>query len=109
MRTEQVINIDGETLFTLGQASKLLNLGIGRNRLMKLFRTWGLLLRNNEPAQNLVDRKYMVYVLKEIPDRRNGTSQIPVTYVTIQGLAYLQRLINRKFQNQNRGVNHEHE
>ena len=95
MFDEEPMVINGETTFTLNQAAKLLNFEIGRTRLMKLLREWELLLNNNEPSQSMIARKYMLYLLKPIL-RKGKPFKVPVTVVTIEGLAYLKRLINVK-------------
>ena len=73
MVKEESIKINGESVFTLNQAAKLINFEIGRTKLMKLFRDWGLLLRKNEPSQSMIDRKYMLYWMKTIElDGKDG-------------------------------------
>jgi phage antirepressor YoqD-like protein len=96
MFNKETTVINGETVFTLNQAAKLLNFEIGRTRLMKLFRDWGLLLKKNEPSQSMIDRGYMLYFLKRIEKDGKLVKTVPVTLVTIQGLAYLKRIIQRK-------------
>jgi hypothetical protein len=63
---------------------------------MKLFRDWGLLLKKNEPSQSMMNRKYMLYSLKTIERKGKPIKKVPVTLITIEGLAYLKRVIERK-------------
>ena len=100
MLTEEIHVINRETAFTLSQTAKLLNFDVGRTQLMKMFREWGLLLKTNEPSQSMVSRGYMFYWLK--PIERNGKTikGVPVTLVTIAGLAFLRKYINKKLKKQ---------
>ena len=101
MVKEESIKINGESVFTLNQAAKLINFEIGRTKLMKLFRDWGLLLRKNEPSQSMIDRKYMLYWMKTIELDGKPLKKVPVTLVTIEGLAFLKRFINKKLKEKN--------
>ena len=107
MFKEESIVINRETAFTLNQAAKLLNFEIGRTKLMKLFRDWGLLLKKNEPCQSMIDRKYMLYWLKTIERDGKPIKKVPVTLVTIEGLAYLKRIIQKKLKEKNDARNTE--
>lgn len=95
MTKKETFVINGETAFTLNQAAKLLNFEIGRTNLMMLFRNWGILLKNNAPSQSMIKRGYMLYWLKAIEKDGKPFKRIPVTLVTIEGLAYLKKLIHR--------------
>ena len=95
MRTDQQIYYEGEAVFTLGQASKLLNLGLGRNRMIRYLRQWGILLARNEPSQKMIDMGYMKYGIKIIEINGNKKS-VPATYVTTKGLNYFERKVKRE-------------
>jgi len=101
MFKEETMVINGETAFTLNQVAKLLNFEIGRTNLMKLFREWGLLLKKNEPSQSMITRKYMLYWLKTIEMDGKPYKKVPVTLVTIEGLAYLKKIIHKKLNEKN--------
>lgn len=83
---DKVINT--EDLVDIGQASKLLKLGFGRNTLYKLLRKMGIFFKNrNEPKQTYVKLDY--FKLKEElvtgwPDRTYTR-----VYVTQKGLEFL--------------------
>lgn len=83
---DKVINT--EDLVDIGQASKLLKLGFGRNTLYKLLRKMGIFFKNrNEPKQSYVKQDY--FKLKEElvtgwPDRTYTR-----VYVTQKGLEFL--------------------
>lgn len=83
---DKVINT--EDLVDIGQASKLLKLGFGRNTLYKLLRKMGIFFKNrNEPKQTYVKQDY--FKLKEElvtgwPDRTYTR-----VYVTQKGLEFL--------------------
>ena len=83
---DKVINT--EDLVDIGQASKLLKLGFGRNTLYKLLRKMGIFFKNrNEPKQVYVKQDY--FKLKEElvtgwPDRTYTR-----VYVTQKGLEFL--------------------
>jgi phage regulator Rha-like protein len=83
---DKVINT--EDLVDIGQASKLLKLGFGRNTLYKLLRKMGIFFKNrNEPKQTYVRQDY--FKLKEElvtgwPDRTYTR-----VYVTQKGLEFL--------------------
>jgi phage antirepressor YoqD-like protein len=90
------ITIDGNTYFSLGVTAKLLNTSYGRTRFMKLLREWGVLLNKSEPSQKMIDYGYMIYFPKPINIPGKKDKIVPVTYVTIKGLNYLQKLFNNK-------------
>lgn len=83
---DKVVNT--EDLVDIGQASKLLKLGFGRNTLYKLLRKMGIFFKNrNEPKQAYVKQDY--FKLKEElvtgwPDRTYTR-----VYVTQKGLEFL--------------------
>ena len=61
-----------------------------------LFRDWGILLKNNAPSQSMIKRGYMLYWLKTIEKDGKPFKKVPVTLVTIEGLAYLRKIIRKK-------------
>lgn len=94
-------NDEGESVFTLNQMAKHLDFNVGRSKLMELFRSWGILLQDNSPSQAMIRKGYMKYRIKLIhskPEKR-----VPVTLVTVKGLAYFRKLIPRKLKEQTDG------
>ena len=95
MNSIEIYSEEGVAEFTINQAAKLLDFKIGRTNLLVKFRGWGLLLGDNSPSQNMIDRGYMNYKLKKIEFKR-GNKKVPVTLVTIEGLAFLKKFIAKK-------------
>ena len=96
-------NDEGQALFTLGETAKLLNLGMGRTAFMAKLKEYRLLVSRNEPSQSMINRGYMTYKLKNIGIKKNLRVYIPVTLVTIEGLAFLKKFIHRKLKDQANG------
>ena len=95
MWQEELLTVKGDTVLTLSQTAKLLNFKMGRTKFMSLLRESGLLLKNNEPSQAMIDEGYMVFKLKTI--RVDGQKMdVVVTLVTIKGLLFLKRRIYRQ-------------
>ncbi|MDP4108031.1 MAG: phage antirepressor KilAC domain-containing protein [Bacillota bacterium] len=71
------------------------SLGIGRNKLFAFLREQKVLLSNNTPYQEYLDRGY--FEVKEKPVAM-GDSQFnkPQTYVFPKGVAYIERLLNER-------------
>jgi len=92
MKTIQITNNEiGFPLFGLNQVGKLL-FGIGHHRFMSLLRKRGWIINNNTPSQQMLNKGYLVYRLKEIK-KDHKTIPSPVTLVTVEGLAYLKKAI----------------
>jgi len=70
-------------------------LGIGRNKLFAFLREQKILLSNNTPYQEYLDRGY--FEVKEKPVAM-GDSQFnkPQTYVFPKGVAFIERLLNER-------------
>jgi hypothetical protein len=56
----------------------------------------GVIAEGNEPSQSMIKRKYMIYWLKTVEKYGKPIKKVPVTLVTIEGLAYLKRIIHKK-------------
>lgn len=82
------ITINSEELLDLSEVSKIINCGLGRNKLFEFLRREGMLRGNNEPYQEFVDRGYCQ--VKESPFERNGSTRIGTkTYFTQKGVEYI--------------------
>jgi anti-repressor protein len=85
--------ISGENYQTMSVVAK--SLGIGRNKLFALLRHQGILMSNNTPYQQYIDRGYFVVKEKSVEIGENIFNK-PQTYVTAKGVAYLDKLLNKK-------------
>lgn len=69
-------------------------LGMGRNKLYDFLRSKKVLLSNNTPYQEYLDRGY--FEVKEKPiTMGNSTINKPQTYVTPKGVTYIENLLKR--------------
>lgn len=85
--------ISGENLQKLGDVGKIV--GMGRNRLFSFLREQKILMKNNVPYQQYIDRGY--FEVKETPVNMGGqTINKPQTYATAKGVDYIDSLIQKK-------------
>ena len=85
--------ISGENLQTMAQVAKVL--GTGRNRLFKFLREQKILMSNNMPYQQYIDRGY--FEVKETPKELGGRQiNFTQTYVTAKGVDFIFRLLQEK-------------
>ena len=85
--------ISGENLQTMAQVAKAL--GTGRNRLFKFLREQKILMSNNMPYQQYIDRGY--FEVKETPKELGGRQiNFTQTYVTAKGVDFIFRLLQEK-------------
>lgn len=87
--------ISGDNYQKVGEVAKIL--GYGRTTFFKMLRERKLLMKDNTPYQQYIDRGY--FVVKEKPIKM-GEQVInkPQTYITAKGVDYLDKLLqqNRK-------------
>ncbi len=77
----------------MAQAAKVLNMGIGRNKLFELLRDKKVLQPNNQPYQTYIDRGYFRMVESKY-QKNNGDTHISIKTVVYQkGLDYISKLI----------------
>lgn len=84
---------EADDLISMSQAAKLLQLPLGRNKLLKNLREKGVLFKSsNEPKQDLVNKGY--FSVKEcLIETGSGKAMIKMqTLVTQKGLGYLAKL-----------------
>lgn len=87
---------DSPITFSIAEVAKMTRFPGGEHKLFEWLRRYGYLLKNNQPSQFQIDRKWMVYSDKHI--RIGGYERgVPVSRVTIKGLAGLERVFNRYF------------
>ncbi|MBP2635005.1 MAG: hypothetical protein H6Q72_912 [Firmicutes bacterium] len=80
----------------IGEAAKVLNIpGVGRNKLFQELRNRKILMNNNQPYQEYVDRGYF-RVLEQKYNKPNGDICINIkTLVYQKGLDYIRRLLTK--------------
>lgn len=75
--------------------AKILDMGIGRNRLFAFLRDHGVLMSDNTPYQEYVDRGYF-RVVEQKWTTRDGETRISFkTLVYQRGVEYIRRLLDR--------------
>lgn len=85
--------ISGKNYQKMGDVAKIL--GYGRNNFFKLLREMKILMRDNTPYQEFINRGY--FVVKEKPIQM-GSHVInkPQTYVTAKGIHYIDKLLKER-------------
>lgn len=77
----------------LGTAAKVLNMGIGRNRLFEVLRDKRILMNDNKPYQNYIDRGYF-RVIEQKYTKPDGSTNISIkTLVYQRGLDYIRKVL----------------
>lgn len=84
------------TTFSIAEVAKLTRFPEGEHKLFEWLRKYGYLLKNNEPSQFQISRGWFVYTFKDI-QLGNQQRGVPVSRVTIKGLAGLERVFERCF------------
>ena len=80
----------------LGSAAKVLNMGIGRNRLFEILREEKVLMSNNQPYQKFLDSGYFRTIEQKytVP---SGETRISIkTLVYQKGLNYIRQVIEKE-------------
>jgi anti-repressor protein len=84
---------DSKDAVDMGRVAKVLNCGIGRNRLFALLRDKGILMSNNTPYQGLLDRGYF-RVIEQKYSKPDGSTHISFrTLVYQRGLEFIRRTV----------------
>ena len=81
-----------ESLLSMADVAKVLDKGIGRNRLFKLLRSRGILQSNNVPYQRFVGAGYFKVVESSYMAGDNAIVST-VTYVKQKGVDYIRKLL----------------
>ena len=76
----------------MADVAKVLDKGIGRNRLFRLLRSRGILQSNNVPYQRFVDAGYFKVVESSYMAGDNAIVST-VTYVKQKGVDYIRKLL----------------
>lgn len=85
---------DSNTLVSMGDVAKLLDMGIGRNKLYKFLREKKVLMSDNIPYQKYVDRGYFKVVESYYMAGDNKVI-VKTTYVKQKGVDYIRKLLFR--------------
>jgi prophage antirepressor-like protein len=87
---------DSKDAVDLGTAARVLNMGIGRNRLFEILRDNKILMENNQPYQKYIDAGYF-RVVEQKYRKPDGTTCINIkTLVYQSGLNYIRKLLEKK-------------
>lgn len=86
---------DSKDAIPIGEAAKVLNMGIGQNNLFKLLREKSILRHNNQPYQEYIDRGYF-RVIEQKYDVRGETRINIKTLVYQKGLEYIRQTIKKQ-------------
>lgn len=80
----------------IGDAAKVLNMGIGRNKLFELLRDYKILMDNNIPYQSYIDRGYF-RTIEQKWITKDGETKINIkTLVYQRGLDYIRKIVNKE-------------
>ena len=88
---------DSESLFSMAQVAKVLDMGIGRNKLFKKLRDWGVLDSRNNPYQRYVDAGYFKLVETHYMVNENSVVS-ETTYVKQKGVDFIRKKLLGKEQ-----------
>ena len=77
----------------IGSSAKVLNMGIGRNRLFEILRCEGVLMANNQPYQAYIDCGYFRTVEQKYIKPDGSTHIYIKTLVYQKGLDYIRQLV----------------
>jgi len=83
---------DSKDAIAIGEAAKVLNIGIGRNRLFDFLRKKKVLMKDNLPYQEYIDRGYFRTIEQKYQTPEGETKISIKTLVYQKGLDYIRRL-----------------
>lgn len=84
---------DSKDAIAIGEAAKVLDMGIGRNKLFEFLRKKKVLMRDNLPYQEFIDRGYFRTVEQKYQTSEGETKISIKTLVYQKGLDYIRRLL----------------
>ena len=85
---------DSESLMSMADTCKILDMGIGRNKLFALLREKGILQKDNMPYQRFVDAGYFKVVEGKYEVNENVVVT-KTTYVKQKGIDYIRKLLSK--------------
>jgi anti-repressor protein len=87
---------DSKTAIDIGRAAKVLDMGIGRNKLFQKLRDEKILMYNNIPYQEYIDRGYF-RVIESKYQKPDGSTHIQLkTLVYQKGMTFIRNLFAEK-------------
>lgn len=87
--------IDSNQAISIGDAAKVLNMGIGQNNLFRFLRQQGILMPDNKPYQKYIDAGYFRVI--EQPYLAKGETRLGFkTMVYQKGLDYIRKKIRKE-------------
>jgi phage antirepressor YoqD-like protein len=96
----QVVNVDlstkDDTIISIHDAAKILNMDEGPNELFKLLRDTKVLTRRNVPMQHYVEKGYFKVITAEHHKLDGKVMHYAKAMVTPAGLQYITYLINKQ-------------
>lgn len=87
---------DSKTAIPIGDAAKVLNCGIGQNNLFKFLRESKILMPDNKPYQEYIDRGYFRVIESKFTKPSNEVCISFKTLVYQKGLQYIKKLLDKK-------------
>ena len=81
--------------FTISETAKLINFPGGQKKFFQWLRDRGCLLKNNYPVDQYRNRGWFQMTRKKLY-KMQPIQEVPVTLVTIKGLAALERIVKKK-------------
>ena len=85
---------DSTDAIDIGEAAKVLNMGIGRNKLFEFLRDMGVLQSSNQPYQKHIDTGHF-RTIEQKYTKPDGSTHINIKTVVYQkGLDYIRKLLN---------------
>lgn len=87
---------NSEDCLSVGDVAKILNMGMGQNKLFRFLRDNHIFMENNQPYQRFIDQGYFRLVEQsyKTPDGTVHINYKPVVYQT--GVSFIRTLINKK-------------
>lgn len=90
---------DSKTAIPMGEVAKVLDMGIGRNKLFEILRQKGVLMNNNIPYQKHIDNGYF-RVIETKYTKPDGDTAINIkTLVYQKGINYIKKIIEKENKN----------
>jgi len=87
--------VDSKDAIDMGSVAKVLNMGIGRNRLFKILRNEGILMRDNSPKQEYCTRGWFRMIESKY-QKPNGDTCINIKTVVFQkGIDGIRKLLKQ--------------
>lgn len=83
-----------ESLLSMGEVAKTLDMGIGRNKLYKFLRDKNILMEDNIPYQRYVDAGYFKLIEKHYMSGEDSIVSTS-TYVKQKGVDYIRKLLQK--------------